>query len=141
MTLVVDSSVVVAALVDHGADGAWARAQLNSERLMAPHHMPAEVANVLRRAALVDQISAETATLGHEDLLQLRVTLFGYGGFGWRGWELRANLSAHDAWYVALAEALGAPMVTLDRRLPLVTGPRCEFRVPPAVDTIETGME
>jgi predicted nucleic acid-binding protein len=141
VSLVVDSSVVVAALVDQGADGSWARAQLKHERLMAPHHMPAEVANVLRRAARSDQISAETATLGHEDLLQLRVTFFGYTGFGMRVLELRANLSAYDAWYVALAEQLDAPLVTLDRRLALAAGPRCEFRVPPARDTIQTGME
>jgi predicted nucleic acid-binding protein len=139
--MVVDSSVVVAALVDHGADGGWARAQLKNERLMAPHHMPAEVANVLRRAALADEISVETATLGHEDLLQLRVSLFGYRGFGMRALELRANLSAYDAWYVALAEQLDVPLVTLDRRLAMASGPRCEFRVPPARDTIQTGME
>ena len=141
MTLVVDSSVVVAALVDQGPDGAWAKAQFTNERLMAPQHMPAEVATVLRRAALFGQISAETATLGHEDLLQLRVRLFGYGSLGMRVWELRGNVSVYDAWYVALAEELTVPLVTLDRQLALASGPRCEFRVPPARDTIQTGME
>lgn len=141
MTLVVDSSAVVAALVDQGADGAWAKTQLKAEPLVAPHQMPAEAANVLRRAQMFGQISSEAATLGHHDLLELRVTLFGYGGLADRVWELRANLSPYDAWYVALAELMGAPLVTLDRRLALATGPRCEFRVPPAADTIETGME
>lgn len=141
MTLVVDSSVVVAALIDQGRDGSWAKMQLRHERLIAPQHMPAEVANVLRRAARFGQISAEAASLGHADLLQLRVNLFGYRGLAERVWELRGNLSAYDAWYVALAEVAGAPMATLDHRLVLASGPRCEFRVPRAAETIETGME
>jgi predicted nucleic acid-binding protein len=103
--------------------------------------MPAEAANVLRRAALFGQISTEAASLGHMELLQLRVRLFGYRGLDERVWELRANLSAYDGWYVALAEITGVPLATLDRRLAITSGPRCEFRVPRALDTIETGME
>jgi predicted nucleic acid-binding protein len=141
VTLVVDSSVVAAALVDSGPDGRWAKAQLTGQRLMAPHHMPAEVANVLRSAALHGDISMEAASLGHADLQDLRVELFGYRGLGQRAWELRANLTISEGCYVALAEGLGVPFVTLDRRLAVASGPRCEFRVPRAADTIETGME
>lgn len=141
MTLVVDSSAVVAALVDQGNDGAWARSQLIAERLVAPQHMPVEVANVVGRSALFGNVSSDAATLGHQDLLELRVMLFGYRGLGERVWELRDNLSAYDAWYVALAEQLGAPLVTLDRRMASASGPRCRFIVPRSADTIETGME
>ena len=102
--------------------------------------MPAEVANVLRRAVLFG-LSSDVATLGHGDLLQLRVTLFGYRGLAERVWELRAHLSAYDAWNVALAEVAGAPLVTLDRRLSQANGPRCDFRVPRSAEIIETGME
>ena len=51
MTLVVDASMVVAGLTDSGADGQWAESLLAGEVLTAPHLMPAEVANILRRAA------------------------------------------------------------------------------------------
>ena len=141
MTLVVDSSVIAALLTDTGTDGTWARAQLSRERLAAPQHMPVEVTSVLRRLAGLGAVSHEAATLALDELLQLRVLAFGYRGFGKRVWELRENLVPYDAWYVALAEHLGAPLVTLDRRLTKAPGPRCEFRVPPGRDTIQTGME
>lgn len=57
--------------------------------------------------------------------------LYPYEPFGARVWELRHNVTAYDAWYVAVAEMLGAPVATLDRRLIGATGPRCAFVVPP----------
>jgi predicted nucleic acid-binding protein len=141
MTIVVDSSVVVAALADDGSDGRWAKSQLSSQRLVAPQHMSVEVASTLRRLSISGQISNEAATLAHGDLLELRLLTFGYRGFGSRVWELRGNLTAYDAWYVALAEKLGAPLVTLDRRLASAIGPLCEIRTPRPMDTLETGME
>jgi predicted nucleic acid-binding protein len=47
-------------------------------------------------------------------------------------WALRDNLTAYDAWYVAIAEALGAPIITLDKRVARSPGPECPFRLPPA---------
>lgn len=131
MTLVADASVVVAALVDSGPDGAWAERVLASDRLAAPHLMPAEVANVLRRAALVGEISDDAASLAHADLLALRVELFPYEPFADRVWDLRTSVTAYDAWYVAVAEALEAKLATLDAKLSRATGPRCRFVVPP----------
>lgn len=93
--------------------------------------MSVEAANILRRAALAGSLSADVAALANEDLLQLRVDLFPYEPHGRRVWELRNNLTAYDAWSVALAESLGVPLVTLDGRLAGATGPRCEFRLPP----------
>lgn len=131
MTVVVDASAVVAALVDHGSDGTWAEAELVRDDLVAPHLMPVEVANTLRRAVLARHLSVDSATLAHRDLLRLRVQLFSYEPSAERVWQLRGNLSAYDAWYVALAEALDAPLVTLDRRMARARGPRCPFRLPP----------
>jgi predicted nucleic acid-binding protein len=131
VTLVADASVVVAALVDSGPDGAWAERVLASDRLAAPHLMPAEVANVLRRAALVGEISDDAASLAHADLLALRVELFPYEPFADRVWDLRTSVTAYDAWYVAVAEALEAKLATLDAKLSRATGPRCRFVVPP----------
>lgn len=128
--MVVDASMVVAALVDGGPDGTWAEELLAAEALAAPHLMPVEVANILRRAALGGDISPDTASLAHGDLLDLRVELFPYEPFAERVWELRSNLTAYEAWYVAVAESLLAPLATLDVRLSRTSGARCEFARP-----------
>ncbi len=130
MTLVADASVVAAALVDSGPDGTWAERILESDDLAAPHLMPAEVANILRRAFLAGEISDDTASLAYADLLALDVELFPYEPFAERVWDLRANVTAYDAWYVAVAETLGARLATLDTRLSRASGPRCRFAIP-----------
>jgi predicted nucleic acid-binding protein len=129
MTLVVDASVVVAALVDSGTDGRWAEGLLTSDSLAAPHLLLAEAANILRRSVVSGTISAEQASLAHADLLDLRVELFPYPPFASRIWALRQNVTCYDAWYVAIAETLGAPLATLDARLAKAPGPRCRFMV------------
>ena len=131
MTLVVDASVIVAALVDSGVDGDWALDLLDGHALAAPHHMPIEAANILRRASLVEDITPDTAALAHGDLLALRVALFPYAPLAERCWQLRENVTTYDAVYVALAEQLDAPLATLDQRLAAATGPRCPFATPP----------
>lgn len=131
MTLVVDASVVVAALVDSGPDGTWAERVLLSDHLAAPHLMPVEVANVLRRGDLNGTLDSLDAMIAHDDLLQMRVELFPYEMFAHRVWELRDGVTAYDAWYVSLAEALDCPLVTLDRRLIGAYGPVCRFLAPP----------
>jgi predicted nucleic acid-binding protein len=130
VTLVVDSSFVVAVLVDGGPVGSWADQLAATQDLAAPHLMPAEVANVLRRAASAGEISADTANLAYGDLLATRVELFGFEPFGERVWELRGNVTAYDGWYVAIAESLGASLATLDVRLTRALGPRCSFETP-----------
>jgi predicted nucleic acid-binding protein len=130
MTLAVDASVAVAALIDNGMVGAWARAQLEGDQLIAPHLMPVETANILRRAALRGDISQDVASLAHTDLLALAVDLYPYEPFATRVWELRLNVTAHDAWYIALAEAFDVPLATLDGQLTRANGPRCKFTTP-----------
>ncbi len=58
---------------------------------------------------------------------------FSYEPFAERVWEMRENATAYDAWYVAVAETLGAPLATLDARLSHAAGPRCEFAMPGAL--------
>jgi predicted nucleic acid-binding protein len=130
--VVIDASVVVAALVGAGAEGDWASAMLLAGPLSAPHLLPVEVASVLRRAAAAGDISLDAASLAYADMLDLRIELYPFAPLAVRVWELRDNVRCYDAWYVALAELLGAPMATLDRRLAKSAGPRCEFRVPRA---------
>lgn len=133
MTLVVDATVVTSALIDIGPEGAWSAEQLARGPLVAPHHMPVEVANVLRRAVLHGDVSQGLAALALEDLLDLRIELFPFAPFARRAWELRDNVTPHDAWYVALAESLDVPLVTLDARLGRAPGCRCAFRTAPAI--------
>ncbi len=108
MSLVIDASAVVAALTDSGRDGQWAADTLRGRTLAAPHHMPIEAANVLRRASLAGDLSPDSASLAHADLLELRVELFPYAPLAERCWELRSNITTDDAAYIALAEQLDA---------------------------------
>ena len=131
MTIVVDSSVMVAALVDGGSVGEWAEELLMSGPLAAPHVMPVEAASILRRSASAGDISTDVASLAHQDLMSLPIELFPYSLCASRVWELRSTVTAYDAWYVALAETIGARLATLDIRLSRATGTRCEFALPP----------
>ena len=131
MSLVVDAGFVVAALIDGGPDGLWAEDLLAGADLAAPHLMPVEAANILRRSALAGEMSQDAAALSHADLLELRVTLFPYAPLAQRVWDLRGNVTAYDAWYVALAEALDTELATIDHRLSRASGCRCAFLTPP----------
>ena len=131
MTLVVDAGLVVAGLVDGGPVGTWAEEQLAAGDLAAPHLMPVEAANILRRASLAGQISSDTASIAHDGLLGLKVALFAYAPFASRAWELRPNVTIYDACYVALAESLECPLATLDRRLSQAPRCLCAFLTPP----------
>jgi predicted nucleic acid-binding protein len=131
VSLVVDASLVVSALIDTGDTGQWAEALLVAEPLSAPHLMPIEVTSILRRAAARGVVTSDVAAMAHADLLDLRVELFPYAPFASRVWELRNNVTSYDAWYVALAESLGSSVATLDRRLAQAAGPRCKFDTPP----------
>lgn len=130
MTAVVDSSAVVAALLDNGVDGEWARRQLGRPWLAAPTHMFVEVSNVLRREVLAGSLGRDVAALAHRDLVDLPVTVFPFEPMASRVWELHPTVTAYDAGFVALAEALDVPLVTLDSRLARASGPRCAFLLP-----------
>lgn len=132
MTVVVDASVVVAALVDVGKTGRWAEDILLSDHLVAPHLMPVEVANVLRRSTDAGEITADSAALAHADLQALTVDLLPYAPVASRAWALRDDLTLYDAWYVALAELLDSELATLDGRLARAPGVKCAFLLPPA---------
>jgi predicted nucleic acid-binding protein len=130
VSVVLDASAVVAALIDVGYRGRWAESVLEDAHLAAPHLMPVEAANVLRGHVAAGAVEPGVGARAHARLVRLPVELFPYASFATRAWALRVNLTAYDAWYVALAESLDAPLVTLDRRLARAPGPRCEFLVP-----------
>ncbi len=131
MNAVVDASVLAGALTDYGREGRWCKQALEKTDIAVPELAPAEATNILRRLELSRSISRLEATAAHRDLLRLAVERYPFTPFAGRVWELRFNLTTYDAWYVALAEALDWPLVTLDRRLSRATGPLCEVIVPP----------
>jgi predicted nucleic acid-binding protein len=88
-----------------------------NESLHAPHFIDLEVTQVLRRLERERTISAKRADEAVRDLEDMRVTRYPHVVFLTRIWQLRHNLSAYDAAYVALAEKLGATLVTRDGRL------------------------
>ena len=132
MRAVVDASVLTASLVDVGPEGAWAREAVVDGPLAGPDFVMAEASNVLRRLERAGRISSLDATASHRDMLRLDIALFPFAPFAERVWALRENLTSYDAWYVALAESLDYPLVTLDRRLSRASGPRCDFITPPS---------
>ncbi|MGI8759716.1 MAG: type II toxin-antitoxin system VapC family toxin [Jatrophihabitantaceae bacterium] len=128
--IVVDASVLANALADDENDGDIARGELRAaDEVAAPDLVDVETVSVLRkrwlRRTLTDQRFATAVDhlqqLGFERVPTLRLMT--------RAFELRANVSAYDACYVALAERLGCALITADARLATATGPRCPIRV------------
>ena len=130
MTVVVDASVLAAVLVDSGHEGRWAESMVTEGTLAAPELVLVEASNILRRLERSGEISRLEANSAHRDLLRLDLELFPFAPFAERVWALRSNLTAYDAWYVALAEALGCALATLDRKLRRATGPACDIVTP-----------
>lgn len=128
MTVVVDASVMVAALVDSGPDGRWAESLVGENALAAPELVLVETTNILRRLELRREISRIEANGAMRDLLRRDIQLLPFAPFVDRVWELRHNVSIQDAWYVAVAEAFGLPLATLDGRLRRASGVRCRFQ-------------
>lgn len=130
MSVIVDSSVIVAALIDTGPDGVWAEEIIDDQVLYAPELVGVEATNVLRRLERAKQITTAEANGAQEDLTQLEIEQFPFEPFSARVWELRHTVTSYDAWYVAVAEELGYPLATLDRRLARTVGPKCKFLTP-----------
>ena len=115
---VVDASVVVELALStpaSGQIGRWLRTGAGT--LHAPHLLDLEVAHAVRRMCLSGEVTTERGARALEILAGMALLRHPHGPLLSRIWELRHNLTAYDAAYVALAEALGAMLVTRDRRL------------------------
>ncbi len=129
MTLVADTSAMLPALIDDGPAGRAARRALGDDTIIAPALLDVEVASALRGRVLGGRLDAESARQALADLAALPLERFDAVPLLARIWELRNNLTAYDATYVALAEVFDAVVVTADERLAASTGPRCRFRI------------
>ena len=123
--IVLDASAVVTILLDPGGPGAERireRIESPGESLHAPHLMDLEVLHALRRLALRGTLSPRRGTEALEDLANIMFVRYPHTSLMRRIWELKGSVTAYDAAYVALAEALDAPLVTMDARLAQAPG-------------------
>lgn len=105
------------------------RIYLHGESLHAPHLLDIEVTQVLRRLARERRVGASRAEECLTDLLNLRITRYPHFVFLPRTWQLRHNLTAYDAVYIALAERLNATLLTRDARLRTASGHTARIEV------------
>jgi predicted nucleic acid-binding protein len=115
--LVVDTSAVLEALVAREPPAGLVERLAEDGDLHAPHLIDVEVLHVLRRLTTRGELSDERAADARADFGELAVVRYPHVGLSDRIWQLRHNLTAYDAAFVALAEALEVPLVTCDGRL------------------------
>jgi predicted nucleic acid-binding protein len=128
--IVVDASALLEVLLRTPAARAVERRLFDAgESLHAPHLIDLEAAQVLRRYAAAGQITAERGRTALDDLAALGVRRYPHDWLLIRVWQLRDNLTAYDAVYVALSEALDAPLLTRDRRLAAAAGHRAQVEL------------
>ena len=121
--IVVDASAAVEVLLNTPAGGRVAeRLFAAGETLHAPHLLDIEIAQVLRRYASSGELEPARGLEALEDLANLPLTRYPHDFFLPRIWELRHNVTAYDAVYLALAEALAAPLLTRDAALASAAG-------------------
>ena len=121
--IVVDASALVEALLrTPTADAIEMRLFGARETLHAPHLLDIEVTQVIRRYAATGEIDQERGRAALVDLGDFPLRRYPHGFLLPRVWELRNNLTAYDAVYIALAEILDAPLLTRDRRLAAASG-------------------
>ncbi|MDH4305850.1 MAG: type II toxin-antitoxin system VapC family toxin [Acidimicrobiia bacterium] len=128
--LVVDASVIAPVVADAGPDGVRFRQRLHSEQVAAPDLLRVEVVSVIRRQLHFGNLDVTQAEQAVTDLLDLPITVYPTAPLLLRCWQLRDNLTAYDACYIALAETLGSSLLSADARLSRAPGTRC------AIETI-----
>lgn len=121
--IVVDASAMLEVLLRTPASAAAEQRLFGAgETVHAPHLLDVEVAQVVRRYAATGQVEEERCRLALEDLAEFPLRRYPHDVLVPRIWQLRNNLTAYDAVYVALAEALEAQLLTRDQRLAAAAG-------------------
>lgn len=125
--IVIDSSALVKVLVEKSASADAVRGRLRGEALAAPAHLDAEVLSVLRGLTHSGKLPVDRAEAALRLFGTMPIERVQLAAHVPRAWRLRANYSAYDALYVALAEAIDWPLITSDVRLSNGAGARCSI--------------
>ncbi len=127
--LVVDAACLFEVVADTAVSESIRRRLAADPDHAAPHLVDAEVIGVIRRHYLAGMLDTTAATQAVDDLRDWPGERYGHRALLPRAWELRATIRSWDALYVALAEALGATLLTADSRLAAAPGPTCPITV------------
>lgn len=128
--IVVDASVLANVIGDDGVDGQRARSEVRSAgELAAPDLVDVETVAVLRKRWIAGAISDDRFAEAIDDLEAIELERYPTLPLMRRSFELRSNVTAYDATYIALAEVLGCELLTGDTRLGRAPGPLCAIRV------------
>ena len=126
--MILDAAAALDLLTDEGDRGEWVAQQLVGEDVLdAPHLIDVEVLSGLRKRVSRRELSAGVAGIAVTRLRELRIRRYSAADLLDRIWQLRSRLTPYDASYVALAETLGAPLVTTDARLARAGGHRARI--------------
>jgi len=125
--IVLDASAAISALLNDGL----ARRLISTETINAPHLVDTEVISTLRRPSAAGALTPEAARRALDVWAGLGIIRYAAAPLLGRVWALRDNVTAYDAMYVALAEALDCPLVTADARLSRAPGISCAVTIVP----------
>jgi predicted nucleic acid-binding protein len=128
--IVVDASALLEVLLETSVGAKVAdRLFAETETLHAPHLIDLEIAQVLRRFVRNGEFGPARGRQALDDLADVRVTRYAHALLLPRVWDLRNNFTAYDAVYIALAEALDAPLLTRDTALSSAAGHRAQIEL------------
>lgn len=124
--IVLDTSALVNVVINRNAE---LEERVRTEDIHAPHLVDVEVVHALRRLVATHEVSDERASEALANIDGLSIERYPHGALIDRMWELRHNLTAYDACFIALSEALGAALVTSDGRLARAPGHRASIEL------------
>jgi len=127
--IVLDTSAALTCLTGVDADPALRRRVVDGGSLHVPHLIDVEVLAALRGLVLGNKLTADRANDARRDFASLRLVRYPIVALADRIWSLRHTMSAYDGCFVALAEALGFPLITCDARLARANGHRAEIEL------------
>jgi predicted nucleic acid-binding protein len=127
--IVIDASVLVTVLTDDSGAGRRLAGELAGDEAAAPHLLDCEVVSAILRLRRQGNLSETRARQALADLGRFPVERFPHAGLVERMWQLGGSITAYDAAYVALGEALAAPLLTCDAKLSRAQGHECEIRL------------
>lgn len=130
--IVVDTSAILSVLVSRSPDASLGDRIRNDADLHAPHLLDVEFQHALRRLVVSGAISEDRAADARTDFDDLAIVRYPHVSLADRMWELRHNVTAYDATFIALAETLAVPLVTCDARLARAPGHNASVEIFPS---------